>query len=78
MLIMPNNNDLVLRCQYIVQNLDKIYYLSTMSQNNPHKLERERESMNKLTKLRPRIMLGLHLQLKLEINLATHIELGVK
>lgn len=46
MLIMSNNNDLVLKCQYIVQNLDKIYYLSTMSQNNPHKLEREREREN--------------------------------
>ena len=34
--------------------------------------------MNKLTKLSLWIMLRLHLQLKLEIKLTTHFELGIK
>ena len=50
--------------------------MSIMSQNNLHKSKRER--VNRLTKLSLWIMLRLHLQLKLETKLVTHIELGVK
>ena len=38
---MSNSNDHALGSQYTKQNLDKIYFLSKMSQNIPNKLEWE-------------------------------------
>lgn len=52
-----------------MQNLDKRYYLSIMSQNN---YINQRGKENKFIRLSPWIMLRPHLQPKLKIKLVTH------
>ena len=60
---------MILGSWYIVQNLDKIVTIYQQWVKTIHINQRER--VNKLTKLIPRIMLRLHLQ-QLETKLATH------
>ena len=65
MLIMLDNNYILLRSRYIIQNLDKIHYLSITSKKS-HINKRGKEK--KITKLSLWIILRLYFNLNLKLN----------